>query len=266
MMQPPFGGFDHDSIQYHAFCGDLVCAARIFQTRSLVHTSAWLYDGTGVRTLLTSRERPRQSGSDHFEVTASGIEMRADDKAATLRLTPDDGGNGLELHFAVRSEVTWNDTISTVIHQPNLECRVTFAGTTYHGIGYSKRYTWTPCPHHWGYRFIQGYSNDGAINLWTAEATFGEHKYDYFKMMLPDGSVREAAPPDSCHRINAAFARVGGDDIAVEIEEIGRWEANLTSPAMDSLLRQRMCSLRVVKNGATHDGYAINETCYGTLG
>lgn len=264
MIQPPFGDFDHDSIQYHAFCGNFVCAARIFSTRSLVHTSAWVYDGNSVRTVFGSTQTPVQSSAGHCDVEADGIFMRADDRTAAIRLSPENSADAIDLHFDVRSEVTWNDTISTVIHQPDMECQVVFGGATHTGKGYAKRYTWTPCPHNWGYRFIQGYAGD--INLWTAEATFGEDKYDYFKMIAPDGTVSEAERPNSCHRMNAAFATVGGDQIAVEIEEIGRWQVDLRSAAMDSLLRQRMCHLQVTRNGEVHTGYAINETCYGTLG
>lgn len=264
MIQRPFGDFDHDSIQYHAFCGDFVCAARIFSTRSLVHTSAWVYDGKSVRTVFGSTETPVQSSAGYCDVSAPGIAIRADDKTASISLAPRASDDAIEMTFDVRSQVTWGDTISTVLHQPDMDCRVVFGGATHTGQGYAKRYTWTPCPHNWGYRFIQGYADE--INLWTAEATFGDDKYDYFKLIAPDGTVSEAGRPDSCHRMNSAFATVEGDRIAVEIEEIGRWEVDLKSSAMDSLLRQKMCRLRVTRNGDVHNGYAINETCYGTLG
>ena len=44
---------------------------------------------------------------------------------------------------------TWNDTISNVIHLPNLKAKVFYEGKFYDGIGYSKRYSWKHTPRYW---------------------------------------------------------------------------------------------------------------------
>lgn len=77
-----------------------------------------------------------------------------------------------------RREFRWSDTISIVIHQPDMQVEMVLDGETHHGAGYCKRYGWTPSPAHWGYRFIQGFLDDAEISIWTAEATFGTEKYD----------------------------------------------------------------------------------------
>ena len=120
----------------------------------------------------------------------------------------------------------WSDTISTVVHQPHIECEIQIGGETHTGLGYCKRYAWTPAPRYWGYRFIQGFADAGALKLWTAEATFGEAKYDYFYLFLPDGSLVQADEGISCHRENAAFAKVAGQVVRSKSPNWGAGKPN----------------------------------------
>ncbi len=256
----PFGGNDHDSLQYHLFCGDVVCGARIFRTRTLDHSSAWIYDGRELREVFNSSERLTARDARGETMEGEGVSF------APGRLAFSVGGGELVVRFEVRTELSWPDRISTVIHQPDLACEIAFEGQSLSGIGYCKRYTWTPIPHHWGYRFVQGFTSDHGTKLWTAEATFGESKYDYFNIIRPDGTRQIAGEQDSGHRQNAAFARIAGERITARLTKLGRWEAPLVSTGMDSLLRQRVCRLTLESAAGCESGLAINETCYGTLG
>ena len=50
-----------------------------------------------------------------------------------------------------------------------------------------------------------------------------------------------------------------------DLEELGTWDTLLRSSRMDSQMRQRFCRMKVTHDGSSEMGYAINETCFGTL-
>jgi len=279
--QPPFGLDDLDGLQYQLFCPDLIVGIRIFKTLTLFHSSAWVYRDGEMSEFAISSQALKQNDGNHLDISGDGFAFCTqpqDSTAPTAQGNNEDsetidgeitvqgsGGKTMHIRFKVIEQIKWPDTVSTVIHQPHIECEIQIGGETHTGLGYCKRFSWTPMPHYWGYRFIQGFADDGAIKLWTAEANFGDKKYDYFYLYLPDGSLVQADDGISCHRQNAAFAKVGGQACEVEIDELGCWEAKLTSDGMDSLLRQKVCRLTVRVLGREHQGMAINETCYGTL-
>lgn len=261
-MQGPFGGYDHDSLQYHVFCDGLVGAARLFRSGSLEHASLWLCRD-GLLEEIARGDGPLEAGpGPGLDTRAGGLAFTEDDAGITVA-APE---HGVRMRLVPRQELRWSDTISDVIHQPDLDVTLTLDGAEHRGIGYCKRYSWTPAPRHWGYRFVQGFAGPPRTGVWTAEATFGTGKYDYFKLLDPTSTVREAGPAGSCHRQDAVHARVDGVPVALALEELAVWEAPLVSDRMDSLLRQRVCRLRMETGGRTLLGHAINETCYGTLG
>ena len=109
-----------------------------------------------------------------------------------------------------------------VIHRPQMTARVaSWRGEEVSGYGYSKRY-YAVYPRHNGWRFIHGVSGphlSGVVDsgagsgaapvapspdsptppsiVWTADATFGDYKYNYFKLLAPEGhgsgQLRESA-------------------------------------------------------------------------
>ena len=105
---------------------------------------------------------------------------------------------------------------------------LTAGGETHKGDGYSKRYYG---PHYgptWGYRFIcgfatqdeGGYSPNGELlptAVWTADATFGPHKYNYFKVLESDGDFLQAASTDTWQQLDAGYAIVDGNKWTVEV-------------------------------------------------
>lgn len=259
-VQPPFGRHDHDSLQYHFRCGGLIGAARLFRTPTLQHASAWIWEA-GTLTRLHDGQGPLgQSRDAALDVTDGAMAMRDGAEGVAIRL-----GGGIAIGLVPRRSWRWDDTISTVLHQPDMACTLTLGDRSLSGVGYCKRYAWTPAPRHWGYRFVQGWCDDGAA-LWTAEATFGTRKYDYFRLLEPGGALLEGGPEASRHRQDGVVCDVAGGVARVALEELAVWEAPLRSPGMDSLLRQRVCRLRIALPTGEREGLAINETCFGTLG
>ncbi|MBL94143.1 MAG: hypothetical protein CFH06_00495 [Alphaproteobacteria bacterium MarineAlpha3_Bin5] len=263
MAGPPFGFSDHDSLQYHFFSGELVFGLRLFQTKTLNHASAWFYDGNKVTEIYREETKLKQGSGDNINIKGNGLELEVDNESTLISLK---GSDFLALKLNKKTELKWPDTISTVIHQPDLTGELTIRGQRHAGVGYCKRYTWSPAPHYWGYRFIQGNLGDAEMNIWTAEATFGSSKYDYFKIIEANGNILESEPATSCHRQDSAFAVIDGAQVSITLDALGDYSALLQSSGMDSLLQQRCCRLSVRIGPHSYTGMGINETCYGTLG
>jgi hypothetical protein len=259
-LHAPFGKAAHDSLQYHFRCGGLIGAARLFRTGTLDHASAWVWTGRALERLHDGRGPLHQQPGDALDVGDGALRV-SEDAAGAVAVT----GPGFRLGLRPRQVFRWGDTIATVLHAPDLACTFEFAGRRLEGIGYCKRYAWTPAPRHWGYRFVQGWLDDAAA-LWTAEATFGTAKYDYFRLLEPDGTLREGGPEASRHRQDAVVCDLPEGFARVALTELAVWEAPLVSGGMDSLLRQRVCALTVDLAGRRREGLGINETCFGTLG
>ena len=263
-IQMPFGGYDHDSLQYHFFCEGVVGACRLFRSNSIEHASMWVYENEILREVASSSGPIHAHSDTSLDAEAGNLRFRADGAATEIEVAR--GTETTRLLFKPRYESVWGDTISDVIHQPDMEVELEVGGVHRAGRGYCKRYIWTPAPHYWGYRFVQGFAEDDTTSIWTAEATFGAAKYDYFRMLMPDGVCLTANDGVSGHRQDAVFARTDRGDFHLDLKELGAWEATLQSGRMDSLLRQRICRFNARHGAQNLQGFAINETCYGTLG
>jgi hypothetical protein len=168
-----------------------------------------------------------------------------------------------EISFTSPVTSRWAIPLGVAVHQPLLQGQVTYGGRTLRGLGYSKRYWYHEDIEYWGWRFIQG--QVGQEMLWTAEATFGHLKYDYFKIARPDGTVEAAGPTGSFHREDAAYGTIGKTSYEVRIEELGLWETTLRTERMQAKLRQRFCRMTVRHDGKIEEGVALNETGMGTI-
>ena len=261
-----FGGSDHDSLQYHFFCGEIIGACRLFHTNSLQHASLWIFDGKTCRELQSSNGSYHENASDRLIVRMD--ELTFVSEGEDIVITFDDSGTASAVIIRMKPvrEIAWGDTISTVIHQPNMYTELTLDGKTSKGVGYCKRYAWTPAPRHWGYRFIQGFVDDGQTSVWTAEATFGLGKYDYFKIMNQHGEILTTPNDVSCHRMNSAYGLTSEGPVWVSIDPLCAWDALLESEGMNSRMQQRACRMIMRSDNWEKHGFAINETCYGTLG
>jgi len=262
-IQHSFNNFDHDSLQFHFFCDKLIGACRIFYTNSLCHSSIWIYNNNEMKEIFSSSNPINSSNSKILDINVDNLTIKEiENKIFKIELI----NPGISISLQSVNLESWNDTRSKVIHLPNMKAEIKYKNKTYSGTGYSKRYSWKPSPIHWGYRFIQGFNKNDQSSIWTADATFGLNKYDYFKILKPDGELINTFDDISFHRQNYMRAKTTHGNFKIELEEIGLWKVNLKSSKMDSLLQQRLCKFQAKLKNKKMFGFAINETCYGTLG
>ncbi|MGE3149309.1 MAG: hypothetical protein AB7K04_09600 [Pseudorhodoplanes sp.] len=260
---PQFGVGHHDGIQYHFFSGDKVFCLRTFVAPSLFHTSVWTYDG-GVRELFNDNRELTIKESDHVDLESSDIAWKVDGRHGVIALR---GKNEpLTVDFDVKHTLYWEGpSTGPVYHQPDLQARIAYKGRTYDAIGYCKRYWYDPPVLYWGYRFIQGPTDDRSYVLWTADATFNAAKYAYFKFLLADGALLAADIRDSLHRQDFALGTIDGVQYEVTLQELGAWGTILKSDRMDTQLHLRFCRMHIHFDGKSLPGYCINETGFGTI-
>lgn len=268
MDQPAFGLASHDSLQYHFFCPKLFFSIRFFRSASVEHHSAWLYDGA-MSELVNTAEPVKQSGESHLDLASAAIELSTSRGQGSLRVKSSGGGAVLEAKFSTRDSFSWADPFGSAeeksIYQPNLEGSIRYRDAVYKGIGFAKRY-WGEYPRHWGYRWLQAVTADHGVTLWSADATFGLTKYDYFYVLPRDGELAAAEPTDSYHKISGVYGTIGKTRYRAALKEIASWETRLVSNAMDSVMRQRYCALTLTRNRKKEKGVAFTEWCVGTVG
>ena len=262
-IQHPFRGFDHDSLQFHFFCENLIGACRLFYTKSLCHSSLWIYIDGKINEIFSSTNPIKSKNDNSLDIKVGNLSIK-ELNDNNFKIVLEDKKISILLHTITLE--TWNDTISNVIHLPNLKAKVFYEGKFYDGIGYSKRYSWKHTPRYWGYRFIQGFDKNDKTSIWTAEATFGLKKYDYCKILKTSGKLINTIDDLSYHRQNYMCAKTTNGAFKIELKEINSWGVNLKSDNMDSFLQQRLCKFKAKLKNKKMYGYAINETCYGTLG
>jgi hypothetical protein len=265
VAQPQFEQGYHDSIQYHFFCGDKFFSMRAFYTKNFTHHSAWVYDGEA-RELINTSEPLKLLDRQRLSLQGSRFLMQAGDHDGKITVLAAGGRNTpvLEARFTNPNTFVWSCFTSPAIHQTHLQGEITYDGQTYKGIGYCKRYWWDENIEFWGYRFVQGITDPGYM-IWTADATFGNLKYAYFRASQPNGMMAVAEEKDSSHRNDSAFGIIDGVPYEIRLSELGVWETVLRSNSMESKMRQRFCKMTVSHEGCTDTGYALNETCFGTI-
>ena len=118
---------------------------------------------------------------------------------------------------------------------------------------------------HWGYRFVHATDDDHSWVVWSADATFAHKKYAYFKLCDGNGDLHEADIKDSAHRDDSIFGVIDGREYEIKLEELGTWETLLHNARMNSQMRQRFCKSTLIRTGESTGGFAVNETCFGTL-
>jgi hypothetical protein len=265
VAQPQFGKGYHDSIQYHFFCGTTFFSMRVFNTKNFTHHSAWVFDGQA-RELLNVSEPLKYIGSERLNLQSSRFLMEGGDHDGKIAIMSPARKNTpiMEVRFKNPNTFVWSCFGTPAIHQTHLEGEIIYNGQTFRGVGYCKRYWWDENIEFWGYRFVQGVCNPGYM-IWTADATFGNLKYAYFKIAQPNGILAVAEEKNSSHRNDTAFGVIDGVSYDIQLTELGVWETVLRSKDMESKMRQRFCEMTVTHDGRTDKGFALNETCFGTI-
>jgi cyclopropane fatty-acyl-phospholipid synthase-like methyltransferase len=283
---PPFPQPAHDHLQFHFFAGDKFVQARVFKTETLCRAWAWCYvDGvkrvlfeTDVPATSTEREakRPRttlngDSSDGSISLKSGDLTMRVvDGSKGSIVITRDDGTEVLSVATETVTDKRWQvpGQPDMVIHRPDLSAKVKLDGQQFDAVGYSKRY-FGDYPEHWGYRFIHGtFPGMGHKFLWTADATFGDSKYNYFKLV--DGPDFYESPKETVyHQQQCAWGSTPFGQAHVKLEPIVEKETLLKSGAMNSRMREIYGKLTVtVKSNGLEEvwtGVGMNEINFGTL-
>ena len=286
--ESPLGTFplgSHDSWQYHFYAAEL---NRFFSVRMWTSNSvrqAWSWTSTapgdksipGTQSLIAHLDACEFQASASQEVVAaqasqpgtvvSFTELSNVTHAGILSVSVS-STEVLHVKFTPKSTHFWAVPGQTqgVFHFPNISADITYEGQTVHAYGYCKRY-WGNYDGPWGYQFIQGGSADESTAFWTADATFGDDEYNYFKVVTSEGGLTVAERTDTYHNNQRAFWRpIGGSNMEAELTECAKMEFLLKSDKMYSKLVERFGRVQLKKDGeVVFSGCGFNEICFGTV-
>ena len=269
----------HDSLQYHFVVPErgLCFAARVFYTPSMYHHSVWARSEAKGAWELVASDVPMEADGSSSSISLKSPEVKiVEDPTAgggniSVKATSEaSGASSVEIDFVEEGVFAWLPAGQSecVIHRPNLRATIKYQGETLEAWGYSKRY-FGDYPSHWGYRFIHGIGKcgDRTAVVWTADATFGLSKYNYFHSLL-DGRHLVSKADDTYQQFGKAYGVLAGEDAKVSLEDVGNggeWIREIKNDKMNSCMRQRICELEFVIGSDKFTGFAINETCYGTV-
>jgi len=262
----------HDSLQYHFFFPGYFIAGRVFHTHSLQQHSAWMYNtATGETTELFDpcySPMVQRQGESTLDLESEELSIVDNSKKGLLVAKK----HGISVSFEQRNISSWEvaESKDIVIHRPDLLCKVEMNGKVLEGTGYSKRYHGL-YPRFWGYCFIHGVveNEDGSTSpFWTADAHFGDRKYDYFKMLLPSGGLLASKSSETWQQRSKSYAIVDGDRYEVSLQPLASWDLLIGGQghAMESHMQNRYCNVELTSGGYVRRGVAYNERCFGTLG
>ena len=250
-------------------------------------TKAWSWtvnlDGSDKR-MLGYIENARFSYDDKNTTSAKSSEMNgpmfsftelsSTTHAGKLEVHSSEGGSEvIRIDFIPGSTYFWQVPGQTdgVFHFPDMTASIHFEGRTVSAVGYCKRY-WGDYDGPWGYQFIQASADDKSKFLWTADATFGDDEYNYFK--VHDGESKtlmaDANKLDTWHNNQRAFWRPKSDSEGMEVElvPVAKMEFILKSSSQYSKLTERFGTVQLRKRDGSvvFVGFGFNEICFGTVG
>lgn len=251
------------SEQYHFFLEDgSLVALRYFQTATLQHYSAWWCDTQGnSRELINTSE---QRGSTQH------ISIEKNNQTGIIYLPE----ANLEIKFEVANQVTWGvpaeENQVAVIHQPQLLCTVRTDDLTQKGVGYCKIYQGN-YPKFWGYHFVHAFFPDYGI-IWSADATFGEEKYNYFKLLNTSQTEQQVLfhGEDSYHRKTSAHCSIDNKTYHLNFDSntFASWSTikrNKTSTMESNLRLEYRPAILEIDDQEVSKGVCLKESCFGTI-
>jgi hypothetical protein len=281
--ESPLGAFplgSHDSWQYHFYCFEhgSYFSIRMWASKSVKQAWAWTMNSEGRNTEMIS-----YLDNCEFENVGDCSTIATNGKGDKFKFTEHShkthagllevaGSNGelIRVEFTPNSVHSWHvpGRDEGVFHFPDLSATITYDNKTFAAVGYCKRY-WGNYDGPWGYQFIQGAAADKSKVFWTADATFGDFEYNYFKVYDPkDKSLVSAEKVDTWHNNQRAFWRpLDQPHMDVELKEQGKMEFHLVSDKQRSKLVERFGPVLLRKNGeVVFEGMGFNEVCFGTVG
>ncbi len=265
--RPAFHFVDNDCLQYHFFADGMAFSIRlVYRSKICVH-AAWIYDN-GIREISKSSQIWSQSDSDYLDISSDIMEIRDEDGEIVIVWHANNDEESFTARVRPVHTLMWKDTFAEdandeVLHLPDLKGTLEYKGKTHPTYGYCKHVQWRQGPRYTGYRFIHGILDGGEIALWSADAVFGYKKYDYFKMVEPDGAIVVADNELSSHKQHMVYAKIGSREIQVEFEEMGAWELPLVGPKIDMVIQQRYGKITYHEGAVTKSGVAVTEYGFG---
>jgi len=174
-----------------------------------------------------------------------------------------------------------------VIHRPAMAGSIAqWRGTEQHGYGYSKRYAAIYARYN-AWRFIHGVATPSADGgaapsplaatppsiVWTADATFGDDKYNYYKLLPAErhaaGELLESVSSDTYNQADAGYATIAGVRHSASLEEVAKWHTIISdgsAGSMEAKYENRLCKLTLrAGDEPPLTGLAYNERYLGTL-
>lgn len=272
----------HDSWQFHFFSFEAKrsFSVRLWHSNSIHHAWAWTSEVEGTQTPLVISHltdciyrQPDATSTMATDVNVPGssfkfTENSPETHAGELIVVTSDS-EVLRISFVPGSVHFWGvpSRPEGVFHFPNLAAKIVYNGVELNAIGYCKRY-FGDYNGPWGYQFIQGIARDGAKSVWTADATFGDDEYNYFKIYnAVDDTTAQGTPSDTYHNNLRAFWKTSASTSEIDLTEASKVEFFLKSADQHSKLVERFGTVEMKKDGLTvWRGYGFSEKCFGTVG
>jgi hypothetical protein len=276
----------HDSWQFHFYSSEL---RRFFSIRYWMSTSVkqawcWTVDLEGHGKEVIAYIEKAQFGFDGSQTTSavavdsssptfSFTELSNITHEGALRVMSPENTELIRIDFAPNSTYFWHvpGQKDGVFHFPDIMATIHYQGRETSAVGYCKRY-WGNYDGPWGYQFIQGSADDKSKFFWTADATFGDDEYHYFKVHDGESNslIVEANKLDTWHNNQRAFWRPSNDHqkgMEVELTPVATMEFFLKSDRQYSKLVERFgpVQLRNRDGSIVFNGYGFNEICFGTV-
>ena len=170
-----------------------------------------------------------------------------------------------------------------VIHRPAMAGSIAqWRGAEQQGYGYSKRYAAIYARYN-AWRFIHGVATPAGDStfgaptppsiVWTADATFGDDKYNYYKLLPAErhaaGELTESVSSDTYNQADAGYATIAGVRHSASLEEVAKWHTIIndgSAGSMEAKYENRLCKLTLRAGDAPPlTGLAYNERYMGTL-
>lgn len=264
---PAFRFVKNDSLQYHFFANDMAFSVRLIYRSNMRIHAVWVYEN-GIQEINKSSQVWTQTGGDYLNIRSDIMEIRDEDGEIIVVCRDKTGGEGFTARVRPIHTLSWKDTFDEdandeVLHLPNLKGTLEYKGKVFPAHGYCKHVEWRQAPRYTGYRFLHGILDGGECALWSADAVFGYKKYDYFKMIQPDGTIVTADNELSSHKQNTIYAKIGPREIQVEFEELDAWQLPLVGSEIDMVIQQRYGRISYREGLINKSGVAVTEYGFG---
>lgn len=274
-IMPKWMSGDHDSLQFHFFHKNHFFVLRLFGTRSLQRAWVWIAhksDNWTPHVLFNSEnvikdEEWKHGDGEWLDISVGELSIKETAEGTELKFGPSITVKSLNREIK-RWKVTGQP--EEVVHRPDLVATISYNGELLQCTGYSKRYYGAHYGPRWAYHFIQGHfpvqSQDATkvTALWTADARFGDNKYNYFKV-VENGKITEGRTESCYHQGYVGRCVMNDRQHTARVTPLGEQRTYLVSDKMDSEMIETICQISYDDGLSTRVGFGFYERCMGTL-